>query len=363
MTPLIYPRHAFAIALAGSTALAPSFSAAQAASDGGYADLVARLGPSLVTIEETGVADPFRDAPSAPERLTDDVEQGLDHLLGRPAPGEALADTGTGFVIDPEGLIVTNHRAVLGAQRIEVTLADGRSLEAQVIGTDPLTDIALLRVEASGLSPVTWADPAAVRVGDRLLALGDPAGPGASVTEGLVSARGRVADPARDGRYLLTDAVLDGRNSGGPLVDVQGRVIALADTWREVGPESRGLRAAVPADVVQGIVADLRDDGRVERGWLGVEIRPVAEAGASPGGEAAGAVVAVVQRGSPAAEAGIRPGDVILRVNDQTIRHVRDLTRTVASSAPGSQAEVTVLRDGLETVLTVTLGERSEQAT
>lgn len=366
MSHLHSPRsEAVAAVLAGTTILALGPSALWASPQDGYADLVTRLAPRIVTVEAAGVADPFQDAPTLAQRLSDDVLRDIDRLLDRPDAGPGLQTVGSGLAVDPEGLIVTNARAVTGAERVEVTLADGRRLPAEVAGTDPLTDLALLRVEGVELPAVAWADPAALRVGDRVLAIGDPAGPGNSVTEGLVSAWGRPADPARDGLLIETDARIDRLNTGGPLVNAEGEVVGLSDAWLALGRGGDGLSLALPADVVQGVVADLRDDGRVERGWLGVNVGPMtADMARSLNLDTPhGAVVAGVQRAGPASAAGLRQGDVILAFQGTPIRDSRDLTRQVASSRPGTEVELTVLRDRAEQPVDVTLGDLAARGT
>jgi len=279
-----------------------------------------------------------------------------------------LRSLGSGFIIDPGGYIVTNNHVVEGAQDIEVALQSGRTLDATVVGTDPATDIALLRVEVDEPLPaLAWGDSDQAEVGDWVLAIGNPFGLGGSVTSGIVSARARDIGAGAYDNFIQTDAAINSGNSGGPLIAMNGRVVGVNTAIFSRTGGSIGIGFAVPSDIARQVVAELREEGFVTRGYLGVSIQPVTEEiaeafGIQPG---VGALVSSVAPGTPAAEAGLEPGDIITAYQGEDIEEPRALSRAVADTDPGQRAQLTLLREGEQQQLTVRIGElpRDDQPT
>lgn len=362
-------------ALLGATAvgaLAPAAippALALAAQTGGYADLVARVSPAVVSIEVTRKAEAAELSPAdLPPGFEDFARRFGMPMPGRPGGpgGEAPRErgVGTGFIISAAGDIVTNTHVVDGADKVTVKLADGTSLDARVVGTDPATDLALIRVEAGRDLPfVEWGDSTALRVGQDVVAIGNPFGLGNTVTAGIVSALGRDIGAGPFDDFIQTDAAINRGNSGGPLFDAEGRVVGINTAILSPTGGSVGIGFAVPSETAKQVIADLADDGKVERGWLGVAIQPVTEDIAAALGMAApeGALIAEVQPGTPAAAAGLRRGDVVTAVDGMAVGSPRDLTRLIAGAKPGAAVKIAFLRAGKPSELSVTLGERSDQ--
>ena len=266
---------------------------------------------------------------------------------------------GSGFLIGQDGYIVTNNHVIEGAERIDVTLNDGTTYEARVIGRDAKTDLALIKVDAAEPLPyVDLANSSDARIGDWVLAVGNPFGLGGSVNAGIISARGRDIQSGPYDDYIQIDAPINRGNSGGPLFDARGRVIGVNTAIYSPSGGNVGIGFAIPAETVADIVADLRANGRVERGWLGVQIQPVTDSvAASLGLDAAGGVlVADVLDDSPAEAAGVRSGDVIVRAAGEQMQEYRDLTKLVASIDAGTKMELEVIRGGKLRVIDVTIG-------
>ncbi len=273
--------------------------------------------------------------------------------------GLPMRAAGAGFIIDADGTIVTNNHVVAGADRIHVTLNDGRSFEATLVGRDPATDLAVIEIEAEAPLPfVVFGDSEAARVGDWVLTIGNPFGLENSVSMGIISARGRSIGAGRYDDFLQIDAPINRGNSGGPAFNTRGEVIGVNTAIFSPSGGSVGIGFAIPSGMVQEIVAELQDEGRVERGWLGVRIQPVTEdlAEGLDLDEAKGALIAEVTDDSPAEAAGLAVGDVVLSVNDKPIGDVRDLTRTIARLDPGEDAEIELWRQGEMASVTVRLG-------
>jgi serine protease Do len=270
---------------------------------------------------------------------------------------------GTGFIIDPSGIIVTNFHVAGKADSITVTLTDGRKLTAKLLGGDEKTDLAVLKVKSDKPLPyVEFEDGNKVKVGQPVMAVGNPFGLGGTVTTGIVSARGRDIQSGPFDDYIQTDAAINRGNSGGPLFDMDGKVIGINTAIFSPTGGSIGLGFAIPSSIARPVVDQLKSHGRVERGLLGVQIQPVTDEIASSLslGSATGALVAQVEPNSAAAKAGVEEGDIIKSVDGKDIPTVRDLTRTIAGYTPGSSVKLGVLRDGKEQMVSAKLGDYSK---
>ncbi|WP_240790058.1 DegQ family serine endoprotease [Roseomonas sp. HF4] len=344
-----------------------------------FAPLARQLLPAVVNISTSQAVRPRPGRPDAPEipqappgspfeeffrdffnRNRPPGQEGAPQQPQRPQRrGQSL---GSGFIIDAQaGIVVTNNHVIDGADEINVILADNTSIRAELLGTDPRTDLAVLRIQTDKpLSAVPWGNSDEAEVGDWVVAIGNPFGLGGSVTAGIVSARGRDIRQGLYDDFIQTDAAINRGNSGGPLFNMAGQVVGINTAIYSPTGGSIGIGFAIPSNLAQRIVAQLRDGGRVRRGWLGVNIQQVtdeiAEALRMPGG-ARGALVARAQEGGPAAAAGIRAGDVILRFNGVEVREMRSLPRIVADNTVGAAVPVIVWRDGKEETISVTLGE------
>jgi serine protease Do len=301
----------------------------------GFAALVKQVRPAVVTITASGM--PARGP------------------MGQQAPGRSGQAVGSGFIIEADGHIVTNNHVVDGAQRLTVTLEDGRRLPATVIGRDPRTDVALLKVEAGSPLPfVRMGDSAKAEAGDWVVAIGNPFGLGGTVTTGVVSAVGRDIGAGPYDDFIQVDAPINQGNSGGPLFSQDGAVIGMNTAIFSPSGGSVGIGFAVPSNLMQRIVTDLKATGRVERGFVGVTTQAVDAAmakalrmpEAEDRGETRGALVSSVERDSPAAKAGLRAGDVVTEVDGRAVTNPRDLARAVADQRPGSRSTLKVWRDG-----------------
>jgi serine protease Do len=272
---------------------------------------------------------------------------------------------GSGFVIDPQGYIVTNNHVIGDATEVEVRFGDGAKYKARLIGRDAETDIALLKIDAAKTFPsVRFEDDSRAKVGDWILAVGNPFGLGGTVTAGIISARGR--DQIGSGQftdYIQVDAAINPGNSGGPTFDMNGRVIGM-NTIAVSSRVGSGIGFAIPSSTIQRVVEDLKTTGSVTRGFVGIQISSLSEDSAQALGlpNANGALVTDVVQGSPAAAAGFKQGDVVLKMNGQTIKDNRELSRRIAALQAGQTATFTVWRDNQQTTLTVTVGKRDRIA-
>jgi S1-C subfamily serine protease len=269
---------------------------------------------------------------------------------------------GSGIVMEPDGYILTNNHVIRGANEIHVSLADGTKLKADVVGRDPATDLAVIKVDAAKLIPAAWGDSEGLERGAMVWAVGSPFGLEQSITSGILSAKhraGLAGSPHQD--FLQTDAAVNPGNSGGPLVDVRGRVIGINTAI--VGDSFQGISFAIPSNLARGIYEKLKAEGLVRRGWLGVQLEAVTAERAHEAGlsQATGVlVVFVFEQGnqSPASKAGMQRGDIVLRWNDSIVMSPSDLRRLVEQTPVGSSARVLVMRDGREQTLDVVVGER-----
>jgi len=273
--------------------------------------------------------------------------------------GQTVNSLGSGFVIDPSGFIATNNHVIEGADDIEVNFANGSKLKAKLVGTDPKTDLALLKVEPKApLKAVPFGDSRTMRIGDWVMAIGNPFGLGGSVTVGIISARGRNINAGPYDNFIQTDAAINRGNSGGPLFNMKGEVIGINTAIISPSGGSIGIGFSVPTELAQNIFTQLREFGETRRGWLGVRIQPVTDDISESLGmtEAKGALVAGIIKGGPVDNGSIETGDVIIRFDGKDVDEMRDLPRVVAESPVGKAVDVVLLRDGKEMTVKVTLG-------
>jgi serine protease Do len=342
-------------------------------SPGSFADVIEAVSPAVVNIMITKVeqAQPtgFQfQAPGQGPGSDRDQQFPFDQFFGRffNAPNQPrerrTEGQGSGFIIDPNGYIVTNNHVADGADKIVVTMKDGRKFDAKLVGHDPKTDLALIKVDATNLPHVAFGDSDRARVGDWVVAIGNPFGLGGTATAGIISARGRDIQSGPYDDYLQLDAPINFGNSGGPVFNAAGEVIGVSTAIFSPNGGSIGIGFAIPSDQAKGVIGELRSNGSVERGWLGVQIQNLDdELAASVGLKSThGALVAEVLKDGPAAHAGVLAGDVITRFNDHDIEDARALSRAVADAPPSKAAKVTVWRDGKSRELTVKLGEAAQ---
>ncbi len=353
-----------ALPFAASLVWLPADAVARGAPDS-FADLVETLQPAVVNVSTTqtmsgGVDEglefdfpegsPFRD-------FFDQFNRRRGEQEDRPRRAQSL---GSGFIIDPSGLVVTNNHVIEGADKITVTLFDDTTYDAELLGRDTKTDLALLKIEADRQFPaVTWGNSDKMRVGDWVIAIGNPLGLGGTVTAGIVSARQRDIRSGPYDDYIQTDAPINRGNSGGPLFDMNGNVIGINTAIYSQSGGSIGIGFAIPSNLADGVIEQLRNFGTTRRGWLGVQIQQVTDEIAESLGlpEARGALVAGVLDGSPAEAAKMKEGDVILKFNGRDVNESRKLPRIVADTAVGKTVKVVVWRGGREVTVDVTLGE------
>ena len=338
-----------------------------------FADLIEKVSPAVVSVnvvseqEVSGMSsmeeffDRFRGLPGFDDYMQERQEEEEGQEDGAPQTREARS-LGSGFFISDQGYIVTNNHVVRDATEIEVVLEDGRELEAELVGTDPQTDLAVIKVTEPGTYPyVEFETDTALRRGDWVVALGNPFGLGGTATAGILSADGRELggdSPYTD--FLQIDAAINRGNSGGPTFDLQGRVVGVNTAIFSPTGGSVGIGFAIPAELAVDVTNALIKDGKVSRGWLGVTIQDVTEDMAEAQGldEARGAIIADVNDESPARKAGLRRGDVILSVNGRETTDATSVTRMVGGLLAGSENDFTVLRNGKKQAVSVKVGER-----
>lgn len=353
-----------ALALGLALVLGQAGDAGARAAPESFADLAEQISPSVVNITTSSVVSaPTGGMPQLPDGspFNDFFRDFMDrnHQGDRgPRRSEAL---GSGFVISEDGYIVTNNHVIEGADEIEVEFFSGNRLKAKIIGTDPKTDIALLKVESdTPLSFVSFGNSDLMRVGDWVVAMGNPLGQGFSVSAGIVSARNRALSGTYDD-YIQTDAAINRGNSGGPLFNMDGQVIGVNTAILSPNGGSIGIGFSMASNVVTKVVDQLRQFGETRRGWLGVRIQDVTpDVAEAMGLEAAkGALITDVPEG-PAKDAGMQAGDVIVSFDGKDVADTRELVRRVADAPVGQAVRVTVMREGKTESLTVTLGRREE---
>ena len=323
-----------------------------------FADLVERHGAEVVNISTTSaVKAELGVAPNIPE--DDPMFDFFRRYIPQPIPKGEGQSLGSGFIIGADGYIMTNAHVVAAADEITVTLNDKREFKAKVIGSDKRTDVALIKIEATGLSKVVLGDPNRLRVGDWVLAIGSPFGFDNSVTAGIVSAKGRSLPQENYVPFIQTDVAINPGNSGGPLYNLNGEVIGINSQIYSRTGGFMGLSFAIPIDVAMDISNQLRAGGKVTRGWLGVVIQEVTKELADSFGlpKAQGALVANVEKGGPAEKAGLEPSDIILKFDNKDVKTSTDLPRLVGAVKPGSRVNVQVWRKGATKDLAVAVGE------
>jgi serine protease Do len=315
-----------------------------------FADVAARVAPSVVRVLVTERVT-RAEAEVPPELRGTPAEEFFRRFGGRgmPQPEQRRAGQGSGFIVDPDGFIVTNAHVVGDNAEVRVVLADGREMPARVIGRDVATDVAVIKMEAGAPLPaVTFGDSDRTRVGEWVMAMGNPFGLGGSVTAGIVSARGRQIGAGPYDDFIQTDASINPGNSGGPLFNAAGEVVGMNTAIFSPSGGNIGIGFAVPSNLVRQIVAQLREHGTVRRGWLGVSLQPLDRdlAAALRVEDAKGALIAGVEPNSPAARAGLRAGDVLIGMDGRRLESPRDVAIGVAAVTPGQTATFAVLRDG-----------------
>ena len=351
-----------------------------------FADLAEKLLPAVVNITTTTkITDANRGDPNLEELFRQFFDRqkrgqgdqgqgdqgqsgqgqggGSDQGDGSGGPPQVVTSLGSGFIIDPAGYIVTNNHVIEGAEEISVRMQDNTELRARIIGYDPKTDLALLKIDAPRPLPyVEWGDSDKARIGDWVLAIGNPFGLGSTVTAGILSARQRDINAGPYDDFLQTDAPMNRGNSGGPMFDMDGKVIGIDTAIFSPSGGSIGIGFALPSSLAKGVIAQLREYGHPRRGWLGVRIQSVTPelAEGLKMAKPMGALIAAVTDGGPADKAGIRQGDVVIKFDGKDIDEMRHLSRIVAETPFDTQVPVVVLRRGKEMTFRVKLGELDE---
>jgi serine protease Do len=335
----------------------------------GFADMVERVKPSVISVKVT-MKEKAADASNkgADEKPGSPMER-FFHEFGGPEgmpkkPGKGggqgeMMGQGSGFFISSDGYAVTNNHVVEGADKVEITTDAGKTYTAKVIGTDSRTDVALIKVEGGSDFPSAKLSETKARIGDWVLAVGNPFGLGGTVTAGIVSASGRDIGSGPYDDFIQIDAPVNKGNSGGPAFNMQGEVVGVNTAIYSPSGGSVGIAFSIPAPTVKSVVAQLKASGTVSRGWIGVQTQPVTQDIADSMGlkQAEGALVADPQKDGPAAKAGIESGDVITAVNGQSIKDARELARVIGGFVPGSAVKLSILHKGKNKVVNLTLGQ------
>ena len=370
--------------LRASTALTPASATVAQTMPKSFADVIEKVSPAVVSVQVThkgraGAARPGRtEMPEQFRRFFDDdtmkrfFGENFEERFGNRSEGRRSqprfrmpqrAAIGSGFIISGDGYIVTNHHVIDGGSKITVALKDGKEYDAKLVGGDPKTDLALLKVKAGKKLPfVKFGESDKARVGDWVVAIGNPFGLGHTVTTGIISARGRNIGAGPYDDFLQIDAPINRGNSGGPAFDKNGDVIGVNTAIFSPTGGNVGIGFAIPAEMAKEVIAELRENGSVERGWLGISIQPLNDdiAASLNLDDTDGAIVAQVNPGSPAAKAKLRQGDVILSVDGNKIERFRDVARFVAKIDPGETAALEIWRDGREMTLKAEIGRQPE---
>src|SRR5690349_11964153 len=351
----------------GAAAHAQASQAVANVAPAGFADMVERVKPSVisvkVTMKKAEVSDLSDDEGSGSpmERFFRQFggPDGMPQKPGHDGRRRGVMGQGSGFFISSDGYAVTNNHVVEGADKVEVTTDAGKTYTAKVIGTDSRTDLALIKVEGGSGFPFARLSEGKARVGDWVLAVGNPFGLGGTVTAGIVSASGRDIGSGPYDDFIQIDAPVNKGNSGGPAFDVSGEVMGVNTAIYSPSGGSGGIAFSIPASTVKSVIAQLKDKGTVSRGWIGVQIQPVTSDIADSLGlkKAEGALVAEPQADGPAVKAGIESGDVITAVNGEQVKDARELARTIGGFAPGTAVKLNVLHKGQDKTVNITLGQ------
>ena len=327
-----------------------------------FADLVDQVLPAVVNVSSTQKVPQNQQQQDLDEMFRDFLDRREGEPDQKPRGGTSL---GSGFIIDPAGYIVTNNHVIEDAEEIMVLTHDNEELKATIVGRDEKTDLALLKVEAKHPLPyVNWGDSEALRIGDWVMAIGNPFGLGGSVTAGIVSARQRDINSGPYDDYIQTDASINRGNSGGPMFNMDGEVVGINTAIFSPSGGSVGIGFAIPSNLAKPIIAQIKQFGKAKRGWLGVRIQTVSPelAEGLRLKEPKGALVASVTKDGPADKAGIKQGDVVLKFDGKEITQMRGLPRIVAETETGKVADVVLWRKGQEVTLKVAVGELTEEA-
>ena len=335
----------------------------------GFGDVVEKVGPAVVSVRVKGALQPVSDNGDTPslEGLPKDHPlnrffrdfggQGNGDRRGQRQPrAERSAGQGSGFFISEDGFLVTNNHVVDDGEQFTVVLDDGTEMDAKLIGKDARTDLAVLKVEPTRkFTYVAFADDSKVRVGDWVVAVGNPFGLGGTVTAGIISANGRDIGSGPYDNFLQIDAAVNRGNSGGPAFNLNGEVVGVNTAIFSPSGGNVGIAFAIPASTAKDVINDLMDDGKINRGWLGVQIQPVNDDIAASLGlkEAKGALVNDPQEGGPAAKAGIKAGDVITAINGVAVESPKDLAKKVAAIVPGTKTEFSIWRNGKSETISI----------
>jgi serine protease Do len=327
-----------------------------------FASLAKKLGPSVVNVSTTVVR---KAAQEAPEFGDDQMGQFFQRFFGAPVPRgpQRQSGLGSGFIIDKNGTILTNYHVVDGAQKIVVTLEDGKNYDAKVLGKDQKTDIAVIKIDAGrDLPAVSLGDSDRLEVGEWVMAIGNPFGLDHTVTSGIVSAKGRQIGAGPYDNFIQTDASINPGNSGGPLINLRGEVVGINTAIFSQSGGNIGIGFAIPANSVKDLLPQLENKGRIVRGFIGTSVQKLTPEIADTMGlkDARGALVAEVTKGGPSERAGLKAGDVIVEFDRKAIKDSADLPQQVARVAPGTTVPVKILRDGKELSLTLTVGEMKD---
>ncbi len=327
-----------------------------------FISLAKRLSPSVVNVSTTQIRKATQDAPGLGD---DQMGQFFERFFGAPAPRgpQRRGGQGSGFIIDSNGTVLTNYHVVDGAQKIAVTLADGKNYDAKVVGKDQKSDIAVIKIDAGrDLPAANLGDSDRLEVGEWVMAIGNPFGLDHTVTSGIVSAKGRNIGAGPYDNFIQTDASINPGNSGGPLINLRGEVVGINTAIFSQSGGNIGIGFAIPANSVKELLPQLRDKGKVVRGFIGASVQKVTPEIADSLGlkQARGALVADVVKGGPAERAGLRRGDIIVEFDRKEIKDSADLPSQVARVAPGMSVPIKVLRDGTEMTLPLIVGEMKE---
>jgi serine protease Do len=355
--PVVAPTHDLSPKAATTAPAVPNF-----------VDLVQAVKPAVVSIRVKADVTPEITSGDGASPFEGTPFERFFRQFGSPGQGQLpqqhqyAQGQGSGFFISADGYVVTNNHVIANSVKVEIVMDDGRVLDAKIIGADPKTDLALLKVEGSKFPFVSMADEPP-KIGEWVIAMGNPFGLGGTVTAGIVSAQGRDIGSGPYNDFLQIDAAVNRGNSGGPTFNMAGRVIGVNTAIYSPSGGSIGIAFAIPASTMKPVLAQLKERGYVDRGWIGVQVQPVTKEIADSLGikDTEGALVSGTERDSPAAKAGIKPGDVITSINGAKVKDSRDLARQVGSFPPNTGISVEYFRDGRLQTATVTLGQLKER--